>query len=71
MDHIPSFEITTYDFAAKHYSDWIFPYDYHYLYILENGKDAYIGETNDIKSAPATIEKRLTFVINFISAVST
>lgn len=49
MDHIPSFEITTYDFAAKHYSDWIFPYDYHYLYILENGKDAYIGETNDIK----------------------
>lgn len=25
MDHIPSFEITTYDFAAKHYSDWIFP----------------------------------------------
>lgn len=48
MDHIPSFEITTYDFAAKHYSDWIFPYDYHYLYILENGKDAYIGETNDM-----------------------
>lgn len=27
---------------------WVFPYNYHYLYILESGKEAYIGETNDI-----------------------
>ena len=48
MDHIPEFEITTYRFDDKQYREWTFPYDYHYLYILENGKDAYVGETNDI-----------------------
>lgn len=65
MDHIPSFEITTYDFAAKHYSDWIFPYDYHYLYILENGKDAYIGETNDIKVRTGDHRKKADFCHQF------
>lgn len=48
MDQIPQFEITTYDFAAGNPRDWVFPYNYHYLYILENGSSAYIGETNDI-----------------------
>ncbi|MBQ9106944.1 MAG: DUF2075 domain-containing protein [Clostridia bacterium] len=42
------FEITTYDYKTPDYSTWRFPYNYHYLYILENGKDVYIGETNDI-----------------------
>ncbi len=41
-------EITTYDFAEKNYQEWVFPYHYHYIYILENGKEVYIGETNDI-----------------------
>lgn len=41
-------EITTYNFAEKKYKEWKFPHNYHYLYILENGKDVYIGETNDI-----------------------
>lgn len=42
------FEVTTYDYAAPKYKEWHFPYNYHYVYILENGKKAYIGETNDI-----------------------
>jgi len=42
------FEITTYNYEIPNYDDWHFPYNYHYLYILENGTDVYIGETNDI-----------------------
>ena len=42
------FEITTYDYARPQYRQWEFPYNYHYVYILENGRKAYIGETNDI-----------------------
>ncbi len=49
MNQLPQFEITTYDFAEGNYRDWVFPYHYHYLYILENGTSAYIGETNDIR----------------------
>ena len=43
-----TFEITSYDYENPKYDDWKLPYNYHYLYILENGKDVYIGETNDI-----------------------
>ena len=43
-----SFEITTYDYASPDYGKWTFPHDFHYVYILENGRDAYVGETNDI-----------------------
>lgn len=48
MEKKVDFEITTYNFAAPQYAEWSFPYDFHYVYILENGKDVYIGETNDI-----------------------
>lgn len=41
-------EITTCDFAKKEYKTIKFPHNSHYLYILENGKEAYIGETNNI-----------------------
>ena len=41
-----SFEITTYDYASPDYGKWTFPHDFHYVYILENGRDAYVGETN-------------------------
>ena len=43
-----SFEITTYDYASPDYGKWTFPHDFHYVYILENGRDAYVGKTNDI-----------------------
>ena len=39
-----SFEITTYDYASPDYGKWTFPHDFHYVYILENGRDAYVGE---------------------------
>lgn len=42
------FELTTYDYATPKYKEWHFPYNYHYVYILENGVDVYVGETNDI-----------------------
>lgn len=41
-------EIRTFDFAAGDYDNWELPFDYHCIYILENGKTAYIGETKDI-----------------------
>ena len=41
------FSITTYDCSKKTFEQWELPFDYHCVYILENGKDAYIGETND------------------------
>ena len=42
------FNITTYDFTKKDFDNWKLDYDYHYVYILENGEVAYIGETTDI-----------------------
>lgn len=45
-EEIVKFTIETYDYS--NYSNQAFDYgDYHCVYILENGKDAYIGETND------------------------
>lgn len=43
-----NFEIATYNYETPNYDDWSFQYDYHFLYILENGNEVYIGETNDI-----------------------
>lgn len=43
-----AFEITTFDYSQGEYSSWKLPFDYHCLYILENGKDVYIGETKDV-----------------------
>ena len=42
-----SFEITTYDYASPDYGKWTFPHDFHYVYILENGRDAYVGERSE------------------------
>ena len=42
------FEITVHDLPDEGIDNWEFAYDYHYLYILGNGKDVYIGETNDV-----------------------
>ncbi len=39
--------ITTFNFSDADYKNWELPYDYHCLYILENGKTAYIGETKN------------------------
>lgn len=41
------FSITTFDLTEENYKNWELPFDYHCLYILENGKEAYIGETNN------------------------
>ncbi len=41
-------EIRTFDYTEKNYASWTLPFDYHFLYILENGKEAYIGETKNI-----------------------
>ena len=43
------FEINTYDYSKKAFAKWVIESDYHCVYILENGKDVYIGETNDPK----------------------
>lgn len=42
------FNIDTYDFSKKDFDNWEIRNNYHCVYILENGKDAYIGETTDI-----------------------
>lgn len=42
-------EIRTFDYSQDDYDSWILPFDYHCLYILENGKEAYIGETKDVR----------------------
>ncbi|MDE7351782.1 MAG: DUF2075 domain-containing protein [Acetatifactor sp.] len=42
-------EIRTFDYSQNNYDSWILPFDYHCLYILENGKEAYIGETKDVR----------------------
>lgn len=41
------FTINTYDYSNKELAFSDIPFDYHCVYILENGKDAYIGETNN------------------------
>ncbi|GFZ30105.1 hypothetical protein CSC2_06310 [Clostridium zeae] len=41
------FKIETYDYSDKNIDDLGISYEYHCVYILENGKDAYIGETNN------------------------
>lgn len=43
------FVMTTFDFTQTNYRDWVLPFDYHCLYILENGKDVYIGESKDVR----------------------
>lgn len=40
--------ITTFSYPKGNHDNWKLPFDYHCLYILENGKDVYIGETKDI-----------------------
>lgn len=41
------FTVTTFDFTKKNFAEWKLPYPYYYVYILENGKEAYIGQTKD------------------------
>lgn len=41
-------KITTFDYTESDYKSWKLPYNYHCLYILENGKEAYIGETKEV-----------------------
>ncbi len=48
MSEILEFDIVTYDYANPSYKDWERPMNRHFLYILENGSQAYIGETNNI-----------------------
>ncbi len=48
MSNFLEFNIVTYDYANPSYKDWERPVNRHFLYILENGFQAYIGETNDI-----------------------
>ncbi len=48
MQEIFEFEIATYDYAKPSYKDWVLPKNRHFLYILENNRKVYIGETNDI-----------------------
>lgn len=47
------FDITTYhfsnDYQMKDFEKWELPNDFHCLYILENGRDAYVGETLNIR----------------------
>ena len=35
-------------FAYENFDSWCLPWDYHCLYILENGYQVYIGETKDV-----------------------
>lgn len=42
-------EIRTFDYSQGNYNSWELPFDYHCLYILENGRDAYIGESKDVE----------------------
>ncbi len=41
------FSVKTFQFSQKKFDNWDSLFDYHCVYILENGKDAYIGESND------------------------
>lgn len=40
--------LSTFSYEDGDYENWELPFDYHCLYILENGKDAYIGETKAV-----------------------
>ncbi len=40
-------EIITFDYTDPNYKDWVLPYDYPCTYILENGKEVYVGETTN------------------------
>lgn len=42
-------EIRTFDYHKNSDDGWALPFDYHCLYILENGKEAYVGETKDVR----------------------
>ncbi|KAI4451519.1 hypothetical protein C823_006079 [Eubacterium plexicaudatum ASF492] len=42
-------EIRTFDYHKNSDDSWALPFDYHCLYILENGKEAYVGETKDVR----------------------
>lgn len=41
------FNIETFEYSQDKFDSWDILFDYHCVYILENGKDAYIGESND------------------------
>lgn len=41
------FNVETFEYSQDKYNKWDTLFDYHCVYILENGKDAYIGESND------------------------
>jgi len=43
------YTVETKDFNIKNLDEWELEFDFHSVYILENGKHAYIGETNDIE----------------------
>lgn len=47
------FTITTYNYSDENFDQWVLENDYHCVYILENGRDAYIGETQDAKERAA------------------
>lgn len=38
-------KVVTFNYSRGDYANWQLPFDYHCLYILENGKTAYVGET--------------------------
>ena len=42
------YTIETKNFSNNDFNTWELMLDYHCVYILENGKDAYIGETGDV-----------------------
>lgn len=41
------YTVETRDFSNKDFDNWDLPFDYHCVYILENGKEAYVGETKN------------------------
>ena len=42
------FQFEIQSFAYKDFDSWCLPWDYHCLYILENGYQVYIGETKEV-----------------------
>lgn len=69
------FKITTYEYShnytLKDFEKWILPNDYHSVYILENEKDAYIGETLRIKErANEHKSKRRKFNFNRMHVIT-
>lgn len=39
------FAVTTYPYSKQNFRSWVLQNDYHCVYILENGRHAYVGET--------------------------